>query len=197
MTVNVKPAPGAPAVAAAEATAPDAATAGPPREVEPILTGLAETSGGWTRHLGPNFRFFFYAQLGPPALLLLAWLWRRRREFLAAHPEIPLRRRSRAAARRALAEARIAARKNDVPGFLRAGSGALCEAAARYHGAGATSMTPAEVLHHLEGEAALAARTIFEYADAARYASSASEPPRPASLLSGLERAVSTLTAQA
>ncbi len=198
LTVNVKAAPGAPAAAAnAEAAAADVPSSLPPREVEPILTGLAETSGGWTRHLGPNFRFFFYAQLVAPALLLLAWLWRRRREYLAAHPEIPLRRRSRAAARRALAEARSAARKNDVPGFLRAGTGALCEAAARYHGAGAASMTPSEVLHHLEGEAALAARTIFEHADAVRYASSANEPPRPASLLSGLERAVSVLTAQA
>lgn len=195
MAVNVKAATGATA-APAEATVAEAAPAGPPPEPEPILTGLAETSGYWTRKLGPDFRVFFYAQLMPPVLLFIAWLWRRRRDYLAAHPEIPLRRRSRAAARRALSEARSAANRDDVPAFLRAGTGALCEAATRYHGATAGSLTPGEVLQHLEGDAAVAARTIFEHSDANRYASSASAPPRPASLLSGLERAVATLSAQ-
>jgi len=195
MAVNVKAAPGA-TTAPTEATVAEATPTAPPLEPEPILTGLAETSGYWTRKLGPDFRIFFYAQLAPPALLLIAWLWRRRRDYLAAHPEIPLRRRSRAAARRALSKARLAAHRDDVPAFLRAGTGALCEAATRYRGATAGSLTPGEVLRHLEGDAAVAARTIFEHADANRYASSASAPPRPANLLPGLERAVATLSAQ-
>ena len=196
LSVQVKPTPGAAPADATAAKADQPAAALPPPEPDPILTGISEKPGSWTGTLGPDFRLFLCAQLVPPALLLLLWGWRRRREFLAAHPEIPLRRRTRAAARRALAQARTAAHRGDVPAFLQAGAGALCEAATRLHSARATSLTPDEVLHSLEGDAALAARAIFEHADASRYASSRSELPKPTTLLSGLERAVATLTAR-
>jgi hypothetical protein len=195
----VKAAPGG---ASAPGTGTTAATDAPPTaapapEPAPALTGLSEKSGFWFGAIGPSFRFFFLAQIAPPVLLLLAWAWRRRREYLTAHPEILLRRRARAAARRALSEARAAARRDDVPAFLRAGAGALCEAAARLETAQPTSLTPGEVLSSLEGEAAVAARAIFDHADATRYASAASTLPKLTTLLPGLENAVAKLTARA
>lgn len=169
----------------------------PPVEPEPVLTGLAEKSGPWMAHLAPSFSTFFYAQFVPPAMLLALWGWRRRKEYLAAHPEIPLRKRARAAAQRALGEARSAARRGDTPAFLRAGATALCEAAARIDTARSESLTPAEVLGELQGDSAQSARTIFLHAEASHYASGAAEPPKPRALLPGLEEAVHQLLARA
>ncbi len=182
---------------AAIAAAAAASTPAGPVEPELALTGLAEKSGGWTSRLGPSFRWFLIAQLIPPAALLIFWMLRLRSEYLAAHPEILLRRRARAAARRALGEARSAARRGDAPAFLKAGTGALCEAATQVGSATATSLTPAEVLGALDGEAEQAARAIFNHAEASRYASAAATLPKPSALLPGLENAVAQLTARA
>lgn len=192
----VKAAPNMAAVDPAAAAATAAAPAGPV-EPELALTGLAEKPGTWTSRLGPSFQAFLIAQIAPPSLLLLFWALRRRSEYLAAHPEILQRRRARAAAKRALRDARAAARRGDAPAFLKAGTGALCEAATQVGSAAAASLTPAEVLASLQGEAARAAAAIFTHADAARYASATSSIPQPSSLLPGLENAVAQLTARA
>jgi BatD DUF11 like domain len=200
LPVTVKPAPNAPAASAAEAgTSAPAGPTEPPRESEPVLTGLAEKSGRWTNSPGPNLRAFLLWQLAPPVVLLLLWAWRKRKEHLARHPEILRRRRARAATRRALAAARAAARRGDPAGFFQAGLGALREAAAPLDTAQAASLTREEVLRQLDHDqrAADAAKMIFETADAARYASTAGTPPQPSALLPDLERAVARLGARA
>ncbi len=191
----------APAAAApSESRAEAAAQNDTPREVPLAMTGLAEHSGRWSQRLGPVLwqRWFLAAQLVPPLALLLLWAWRRRREYLAAHPEIARRRLARAAAKRALSTARSAARKGDSKGFLDAGIGALREAAAPHDSAKAASLTREEVLLVLrdDAEAARAARSVFEAADAARY-TTATAAPEPRKLLPELERAVRRLTSLA
>ncbi len=170
-----------------------------PRELPLAMTGLAEHPGRWARSLGPALwsPWFLAAQLMPPLALLALWAWRRRRDYLAAHPEIALRRLARTAAKRALSAARTAARKGDGKGFLEAGIGALCEAAAPHNSAKAASLTRDEVLLVLrdDADAARGARSIFEAADALHY-TTAAVSPEPRKLLAELERAVDHLTSR-
>ena len=131
-------------------------------------------------------------------LLLLLWAWRKRQEYVAAHPEFIIRRRARKAARKALAQARAAARRGNAPEFLRAGVGALCEAAAPLDSTRAGSLTRSEVLHALRDDerASLAARAIFDHAEVTKYTAAAAEIPKPAVLLPELEHAVEKLSAK-
>jgi len=172
-----------------------------PRTAEPAMTGLEEQPGRWVRALGPALggRWFLILQAVPPALLLGLWAWRRRKEYLAANPQIVRRRRARVAARRELAAARTAARKGDHEGFLRASAGALREAAAPLDTAQAASLTREEVLRLLgddENTSALA-RKLLDSADAANYSTKAGNGFEPAVLLPELERAVQTLSRRA
>lgn len=193
--VSTAPAAAAPSEMRAEAGVPNDT----PREVPLAMTGLAEHAGPWASSLGPVLwrPWFLAAQLVPPLALLLLWAWRKRREYLAAHPEIARRRRARVAAKRALSAARHAARKGDGKGFLDAGVGALREAAAPHDSAKAASLTRDEVLLVLreDADAARAARSIFEAADAAHY-TNAAVSSEPGKLLPELERAVARLTSR-
>ena len=165
------------------------------------MTGLEEKPGRWLAGASPALwkPWFLALQAAPPVLLLLLWAWRKRQEFLAAHPEFIRRRRARAAARRALAQARAAARRGDSPAFLRAGVGALCEAAAPLNSARAGSLTRGEVLSALRDDerATLAARAIFDHAEAATYTRATAAIPQPSTLLPELEHAVATLSTKA
>lgn len=168
-----------------------------PREREPAMTGLEEKPGRWLASASPVLwkPWFLALQAAPPVVLLLLWAWRKRQEYLAAHPEFIIRRRAHKAARRAMAQARAAARRGNAPEFLRAGVGALCEAAAPLDSVRAGSLTRGEVLHALRDDerAALAARTIFDHAEAAAYTPATPEIPKPATLLPELERAMAKL----
>jgi hypothetical protein len=188
------PAGSIPAAAATENTAPSE----PPREAEPTLTGLSEQPGRWHVAPGPGLKSFLWFQIIPPALLLALWSWRRRNEYLARHPDILRRRNARAAARRALAQARAAAQRGDHAAFVQASLGALREAAAPLDTAEASSLTRQEVLHQLRTDerAARTARTIFETAEASRYASRDAVPSPSAELLPEVEHAVARLTSR-
>lgn len=184
------------AVAAQKETPPPAEEA--PREREPVMTGLEEKPGRWLTSASPALwkPWFLALQAAPPALLLLLWAWRKRQEYVAAHPEFIIRRRARKAARKALAQARAAARRGNAPEFLRAGVGALCEAAAPLDSTCAGSLTRGEVLHALRDDerATIAARAIFDHAEATKYTAAAAEIPKPATLLPDLEHAVEKLS---
>ena len=198
MPVVVK-ASSAPAPTATPENAKPEAAAMPdaPRTIEPAMTGLEEHAGRWLGTLGPGIdaRRFLLLQTVPPLLLLALWAWRRRKEYLAANPQILRRRRARAATRQALSAARSAARRGDREEFLRAGFGALREAAAPLDTTQAGSLTREEVLrilHDDEGTAALAHK-VLESADAAKYSAKAGNGFEPSALLPELERAVRIL----
>jgi hypothetical protein len=195
ITVKASTAPG-PAEAAKGEASPliDA-----PTEVPPALTGLAEQPGRWLNSPAPALRSFLIAQVAPPCLLLALWAWRKRREYLAHNPGVIRRKKAHVAARAALGRARAAAQRNDFPGFLSAGLGALREAAAPLDSAQADSLTREEVLRQLGGDqrAARAADSFFQNAEAARYARDVTTTANPAAMLPELEHAVARLSALA
>ncbi|MEO6740265.1 MAG: BatD family protein [Chthoniobacteraceae bacterium] len=194
---SAAPAPAAPEAVKSEAPRPDEA----PRVVEPVMTGLAEKSGRWVHSLAPPLRerWLIAAELTPPVLLLALWAWRRRRDWLAANPQIIRRRRAHSAARRALARARTAARANDRAEFLRASAGALREAASPFDTARADSLTREDVLRLLNDDpgASAIARKVLDSADAANYSTADAAAMEPRALLPELERAVHTLARRA
>ena len=205
--ITVPPLPITVKASSTQAAAPEPVKSEPPpapevpRTNEPAMTGLDEQPGRWVHSLGPilGVRWFLILQAAPPLLLLGLWAWRRRKEYLAANPQILRRRRARAATRRALAEARDAARRGDREEFLRAGFGALREAAAPLDTTQAGSLTREEVmrlLHDDEATTALA-RKVLESADAAKYSTKAGNGFEPSALLPELERAVQSLSRRA
>ncbi|MEO6785234.1 MAG: DUF4381 family protein, partial [Chthoniobacteraceae bacterium] len=173
----------------------------PPRVVEPAMTGLAEKPGCWVHSIAPPLRewWLLAAEAATPMLLLALWAWRRRRDWLAANPQIIRRRRAQAAARRALARARTAARKGDRGEFLRASAGALREAASPLDTARADSLTREDVLRllHDDASASAVARKVLDSADAANYSTAEAAAMEPRTLLPELERAVHTLARRA
>ncbi len=202
LPIHVKPSSVAPEAAPAAPMNNEVSRAEePPRTVEPAMTGLEEKPGRWTHSPGPPFRerWVLVIGLAPPVLLLVLWAWRRRRDYLAANPQILRRRRAHAAARRALGRARAAARKGDRGEFLRASAGALREAASPLDTASADSLTREDVLRLLGNDAgaSAAARKVFDSADAVNYSPADAGEMEPRALLPELERAVSTLARRA
>ncbi len=202
LPVTVKASANAPAPADPEPAKTEAPRAEEtPRVVEPAMAGLAEKPGRWAHSPAPPLRewWLLAVEAAPPVLLLLLWAWRRRRDWLAANPQVIRRRRAHAAARRALARARAAARKGDRGEFLRAGAGALREAASPLDTARAESLTREEVLRllHDDADASAVARKVFDSADAASYAAATSATIEPRKLMPELERAVHALARRA
>lgn len=200
--INVKPSSTAPAPAEPETPKTETPRAEePPRIVEPAMTGLAEKPGRWVRSPAPPLRewWLLAAECAVPVLLLALWAWRRRRDWLAANPQIIRRRRAHAAARRALSRARAAARAGDRGEFLRASAGALREAASPLDTARAASLTREDVLRLLNGDdgASAVARKVLDSADAANYSPANAATLEPRTLLPELERAVQTLARRA
>src|SRR4030095_13548346 len=102
----------------------DAAIAKAP---EPLLTGLAERIGS-TRSTPAPIAWtagFWAGQLLPAGALLGLWIWRRRVDYLAAHPEVVRRREARIAARNHLRAARSAAQSRSSDEFVRASIDAI------------------------------------------------------------------------
>ena len=183
----------------ADTAAPAPST--PLRTVEPAMTGLAEKPGRWVRSPAPPLRgkWLILAEAAVPFTLLAMWIWRRRREYLSANPQILRRRRAHAAARRSLSRARAAARKGDRGGFLRASAGALREAASPLDSARPESLTREDVLRLLHGDAGASAvaRMVLDSADAANYSHADAAGLEPRAVLPDLERAVHTLARRA
>lgn len=165
--VAVKPSGTPPAPAAAAATPAPQATPEPtaPKAAEPILTGLAEQPGQWRRSPSPIAwsRWFWVGQTVPAIVLLGMWLWRRRVDFLAAHPEIVRRRAARIAAKRHLQIARSAARRSDEDAFINASIDALRAATAPLDTTEAQAIVMEDVLTKLprENHADKAVRELF------------------------------------
>ncbi len=164
--IMVKPAGATPAPAAAATPAPQATPEPPaPKAAEPILTGLAEKPGTWRRSPSPiSWSGWFWAGQAAPALALLSlWLWRRRTDYLAAHPEIVRRRTARIAAKRHLQAARIAAGRDDTDGFINASIDAIRAATAPLDTTEAQSIVMEDVLAKLprENHADKAVRELF------------------------------------
>ena len=201
LPINVKPSSTAAAVTPESAKSEPPRAEEPPRTVEPVMTGLAENPGRWAHSPGPPLREWWLpaVEIVPGVLLLALWLWRRRRDYLAANPQIIRRRRAHAAARRALARARAAARKGDRGEFLRASAGALREAASPLDTTRADSLTREDVLRLLDNDsvASAVARKVLDSADAANYSTAETAAMEPRTLLPELERAVHTLARRA
>ena len=169
-----------------------------PKPIEPALTGLAESTGLWSNSLRPLLwsQWFLLGQLAPPLILLALWLRKKRRDFLAANPQIVRRRKARAAARLALAEARTAARRGDQSAFLAASTRALREAASPLDTTKSVSLTQEEVLHVLRDDerASATAKSIFESAEARRYG--AEITLKPDRVMPDLEHTLARLSAK-
>ena len=202
LPVTVKPSSSAGAAAPVETLKGEPSRAEePPRTIEPVMTGLAENPGRWSHSPGPPLREWWLpvAEVVPAVLLLALWLWRRRRDYLAANPQIIRRLRAHAAARRALARARSAVRRGDSIEFLRAGAGALREAASPLDSARADSLTRDDVLRLLDhdADATAVARKVLDSADAANFSTAVAGAMEPRALLPELERAVRSLARRA
>ncbi len=170
-----------------------------PKPIEPALTGLAESPGLWRPGLRPALwsQGFLAAQIAPLLVLGGLWAWRKRREHLAANPQIIRRRKARAAARVALGDARSAARRGDQDAFLAASTLAIREAAAPLDSTQATSLTQEEILRILRDDerASQTAKSIFESAEAHRYGVNGAV--KPDKLMPDLEHTLARLTAKA
>ncbi len=173
-------------------------TASGPKAIEPALTGLAEATGMWSKSLRPFLwsPWFLIGQLAPPLILIALWALKKRRDYLAANPQIIRRKKARTAARVALAEARIAARRGDQSAFLAASTRALREAASPLDTAQSISLTQEEVLHVLRDDerASATAKSIFESAEARRYGAEVSL--KPERVMPDLEHTLARLSAK-
>ncbi len=202
MSISVKPSSSATALADPETVKSETPRADEaPRIVEPVMTGLAENPGRWVHSIAPPLRssWLLVAELAPAVLLLALWAWRRRRDYLAANPQIVRRRRAHAAARRALARARTAVRTGDRGEFFRASAGAIREAASPLDTARAESLTRDDVLRLLkdDADASAVARKVLDSADATKYSPAEAAAMEPRALLPDLERTVHTLARRA
>jgi hypothetical protein len=197
--IVVKPDPNAtPPTAIVEETTQDTKEATPKvKAPERILTGLAEKPGRWRRSPSPVWSepVFWVAQAIPAVALLGLWGWRRRVDYLAAHPEIVRRREARAAARHHLRAARSAAGKKDAEKFVAASLAAIRAAAAPLDTTQPESLVLEEVLAKLPSErtesgAAATVRELFTRAHAAHFSGHAVEPNGVLTLLPKVESAV-------
>lgn len=200
--ITVKPGAGTPDVAAAEAPTEPAASANPstPKSPEPILTGLSERLGRTQRTVVPIAWSvgFWGAQMLPAAALLGLWYWRRRSDYLAAHPEVVRRREARAAARNHLRAARAAAQAKSSDEFVRASIDAIRAAAAPLNSTQAESLVLTEVLSNLPDDnharaADHTVRRLYESAHTSRYSGHSVEANGVFALLPDVEHTVAVI----
>jgi BatD DUF11 like domain len=199
--VVVKPSAGTPGTAAAQpAVESPPANPSPAKGPEPILTGLAERLGPAQRSVVPvAWRGGFWgAQLLPAAALLGLWYWRRRADYLAAHPEVVRRREARVAARQHLRAARAAAQAKASEDFVRASIDAIRAAAAPLDSTRAESLVLTEVLSNLPDETQVrdadsTVRRLFERAHMTRYSGHGADSDGVFALLPEVERTVATI----
>lgn len=197
--VTVKPAGASPAPAPAATPVPETAAAEPPtpKRADPILTGLAEQPGTWRRSPSPISRsvVFWGTQAVPAIALLGMWAWRRRTDFLAAHPEVLRRREARSAARRHLQIARAAARRNDTDAFINASIDALRAATAPLDTTEAQAIVMEDVLSKLPrgNHADKAVRELFHSGNAKDFSGHRSDLAGVTELLPHVEKTVALI----
>ena len=130
----------------------------------------------------------------PAVGLFGLWGWRRRVDFLAAHPEIVRRREARRAARRHLRLARSAAQRRDADGFVGASIDAIRAAAAPMDTISAESLVMSEVLESVPASDADATiRRLFERSHARHFSGHGVETNGVYELLPEVERTVATI----
>jgi len=196
--LTVKPAGTSPTPAPAATPAPQVEAEPPaPKPIEPILTGLAEKPGSWRRSPSPiSWGDTFWVIQAVPAIALLSmWGWRRRTDFLAAHPEILRRREARSAARRHLQMARAAARRNDTDAFINASIDALRAATAPLDTTEAQAIVMEDVLSKLPrgNHADKAVRELFHCGNAKDFSGHRSELAGATELLPHIEKTVALI----
>jgi hypothetical protein len=170
------------------------------KAAEPILTGLAERPGP-TRNSPSPIAWsagFWAAQFLPAGALLGLWYWRRRVDYLAAHPEVVRRREARIAARNHLRAARTAAQTRASEEFVRASIDAIRAAAAPLDSTRAESLVLSEVLSNLPDETQAQAadstvRRLFERVHTTRYSGHEVETDGVFALLPEVERTVAAI----
>jgi hypothetical protein len=192
----------APTSAASPQPATDPAASEPPaaKSPEPILTGLAEKIGPTRSTPAPVawHTGFWAGQLLPAGALMGLWLWRRRVDYLAAHPEVVRRREARIAARNHLRAARSAAQSRSSDEFVRASIDAIRAAAAPLDSTQAGSLVLSEVLSNLPDETQARAadstvRRLFERAHTTRYSGHMVDTDGVFALLPEVERTVAAI----
>jgi hypothetical protein len=177
------------------------AAAEPPKASRPelIMTGLIEVPGMWRSSPSPmsTRATFWLLQLIPAAALGGLWFWRRRADYLAAHPEVVRRRAARAAARRHLRQAREAARRSDSEAFVQSSLAAIRAAAAPLDSTEAESLVLHEVLVKLPEAATPQARQtvqrLFERAHEKDFSGHPVETNGVYALLPEVEQTVTTI----
>jgi hypothetical protein len=182
------------------AAEPNAVTPPASKTPEPILTGLAEKPGPTQSSVVPVawHAGFWSAQLLPAGALFGLWFWRRRVDFLAAHPEVVRRREARVAARNHLRAARAAVQARASEDFVRASIDAIRAAAAPLDSTRAESLVLTEVLSNLPDEtqareADSTVRRLFERAHTTRYSGHSADADGVFSLLPEVERTVAAI----
>lgn len=167
---------------------------------EPILTGLAERLGRTQRTVVPIawHAGFWGAQILPAAALLGLWGWRRRVDYLAAHPEVVRRREARVAARDHLRAARAAVQARASEDFVRASIDAIRAAAAPLDSTRAESLVLTDVLSNLPDDTQVRAadstvRRLFERAHTNRYSGHSADSDGVFALLPDVERTVAVI----
>jgi hypothetical protein len=140
-------------------------------EAAPVLADLVPAPGPVASLTPVQQRGWFFAfQLLPFGGLAGWWAWHKRRQHLAAHPEIGRRRRARRGLSRQWRLARRAASAGDAAGFVRAAVHALREAAAPHSAAQPEALVCSDVLAALpaaerQGAAARLIQKLFLAAD--------------------------------
>lgn len=199
--ITVKPdkssPPPATATPAPAAAATPEATPAPKAAAEPVYAGLVEVSGPWRSSPSPVVwsRWFWAGQTLPAVALLGLWYWRRRCDFLAAHPEIVRRRVARAAARRQIKLARRAIRQRDTDGFVEASIDAIRAAAAPLDTTEAQSLVFQELIAIVphEGAAEETVRRLYEHAHRRHYSGHPDSQQGSLDLLAQVRRTVAVI----
>jgi hypothetical protein len=143
-------------------------------------------------------RVFWLAQLLPAAALAGVWFWRRREDYLTAHPEIVRRRAARAAARRHLKRAREAVRRSDSETFVQSSIAAIRAATAPLDSTEAESLVLHEVLEKIptadkNTKARETIQHLFERSHAKEFSGHPIESNGVFSLLPEVERTITTI----
>lgn len=147
----------------------------PEREAEPKLSGLAAQPGKTMSSLKPwQMRGWFpMVQLAPALLFAGLWWWDKRRRFLAAHPQIVLRRKARRALRREWSAVHKAASVGDTSRFATSAMSAMRVGCAPHYPAEPRALVSTDVLPLLsESDAAAhnAVLAVFATTNTERFA---------------------------
>jgi len=148
-------------------------------EERPRLTELRRAPGTTMASLQPaqSRASFLLGQFGPVIVLLGWWGYERRRQYLAAHPEILRRRAARRALRRERRTLHHAWTRQDASGFARSAVSALQIVSAPHYPAEPAAMVCGDVLNlfpqtEQSGPRGNIVRQLFAQIDATNYARS-------------------------